>query len=167
MHELPQDWTKQLIEAYPARSGPCGWGGMRLMLSVRRALNETSWERIMEGVRGYAQYARESGKEGSEFIVAPKTFFDDAIYLEQLTYKVPENPQKIEARAKEQERMDRAVRAGSTLEPALFPMPGESAAAFETRIMLAQQRPIQGHQPGISRIGSAVTSLKERMRMAK
>jgi hypothetical protein len=163
MNQMPVDWSEQLRKEYPERAGPMGWGGSRLMLSVRKALMATTWERIMEGVRGYAEYARISGKEGTEFILSPKSFFDDCVYLEQLTYKVPEDPKKIEARAKEQERMDRAVRAGSTLEPALFPMPGESAAAFETRIMLASQsgRRVSGD---VSRVTASISTLAQRLR---
>ena len=134
------------------------------MLSVRRALMATNWERIMEGVKGYAQYARDSGREGSDYVLSPKSFFDDQIYLEQLTYKVPEDPKKIEARQKERERMARAEVAGAALPTPLFALPGESAAAFETRIMLAQQS--KGRNES-SRVTSLVSGLAERMRMVK
>jgi hypothetical protein len=162
MHELPQDWNKQLMRDYPARSGPCQWGSMKLMIAIRRGLMTTSWEEMLEGVRRYAQYARDSGKEGSEFILSPKTFFDDQCFLEQFTYQVPEDPKKIEARQKEKERMARAEVAGAALDPPLFALPGESAAAFETRIMLAQQTKVGGNNS--SRLAGTVSSLAARLR---
>ena len=65
---LPIDWSEQLQSAYPKRSGPCGWRGMRLMLALRRALMDSSWEEIIDGCKNYKAYCQASGKEGTDYV---------------------------------------------------------------------------------------------------
>lgn len=137
MNQMPTDWLEQIKREYPKRSGPMRWP--RVFLPVRRALLETSWDSIMEGVRRYAKYCKDSGKEGSDYVTGPENFFKDEIYLEELEFHAAEDPKITRAAAVAVERMDRAVADGKRL--FLAPHPNEPVAAFETRIMLEKQKP--------------------------
>lgn len=177
MNVLPIDWSEQIQAVYPQRSGPSGWRGMRLMLALRRALFDSSWEQIIDGCKNYAKYAQTSGIEGSSFVQAPLRFIQDGCYLETFEYKAPEDPKVIEARNKEADRWRRAREAAGKLDPALAPYPLESVAAFETRVALEATRQ-PSHRNGLSRsaaepdarmagLGRSISSLTDRMRMTK
>src|SRR6185312_3231712 len=113
MNQMPIDWLDVLKVEYPKRSGPMRWP--RVFLPVRRALMETSWVDLISGVKRYAEYCKASGKEGSDYVVAPESFFKDEIYLETFEYKAPEDPKVIEARNKEADRWRRAREAAGEL----------------------------------------------------
>ena len=140
MNQMPTDWLDELKREYPKRSGPMRWP--RVFLAVRRALLESSWESIMEGVKRYAMYAKASGKEGSDFIATPENFFKDEIYLEELAYEAPKSKkdlEQLERRRGEDERLHRANDEAMAL--GLRQHLGEPVAAYETRIMLEKQKP--------------------------
>lgn len=155
----------------------------RVFLKVRRALFETSWADCMEGVKRYAKYCQEAGIEGSAFVIAPARFFEDEIYLEDLTFLPTEDPKVAEHKRKESERWARALEAASRLgvggsvagAEGLRPMQGECVAAFETRIRLAQDGIGRGHggrggnnegaRAGGGELSNRITSLSERMKI--
>lgn len=163
MNELPGDWLDQLKQVYPNRSGPMSWP--RVFLKVRRALFESSWESLIEGVKRYARYCQEAGIEGSAFVVAPARFFEDEIYLEDLSFCAAEDPKKVDVRRLESERMQRAVdsavQAGSTSRP----YPQECAAAFETRLAIERNR--NGSVSSGGALGERVRDLASHLRVAK
>jgi hypothetical protein len=164
---MPLDWSAQLCNAYPRRSGPSGWHGTRLMLALRRALIDSTWEQIIDGCKRYKAYCQASGKEGTDYVQAPQRFIEDQSYLEQFTHQVPEDPRVIEARAKENARLQRAISAGRNLSTPLDPYPGESAASFETRIMLAASLGRSGTQPAVgvhAEVNARITRLADRMK---
>lgn len=132
MNQMPVTWLDELKAAYPKRSGPMSWP--RVFLKVRRALLETSWDDCIAGVKRYAKYCQEAGIDGSAFVVAPARFFEDQIYLEELAFSPAEDPNVTEHKRKERARFARAV--DDALGMGIKPMPGECAAALETRIML-------------------------------
>lgn len=180
MNPLPSDWSDQLQSAYPKRSGPSGWRSTKLMLALRRALFESTWQEIIDGCKNYARYCEQGGKTGSEFVQAPLRFIADGCYLEEFSFQTAQDPKKAEAARNESERLARAVAAGSLLAEPLSPLPRESVAAFETRIYLAQTF-IRGKSIGSGaggssasggaardqRLASGVASLADRMRIAK
>ncbi|MDR5728306.1 MAG: hypothetical protein RB191_12835 [Terriglobia bacterium] len=188
MNDMPIDWSEQLQSVYPKRSGPSGWRGMKLMLALRRALFDSTWEQIIDGCKNYAKYCKDSGSEGSPFVQAPLRFIQDGCFLEEFEFRQAEDPKVIDARNKEADRWRRAREAAAELSPALTPMPGECCAAFETRIRLAETRGNgRAHTDrGVGRGGSAghaellgesqgrhnglsdrIASLNDRMRVAK
>ena len=138
MNNLPLDWSQQLQQQYPARSGPCGWMGMKLMLAVRRALQTHTWEQIIDGVKAYKNYCDQSGRTASEFVLKPQTFFEEGIYAEQLSYQAPVDPKEAERQRQAASRMLALDERGAEL--GLKRYTGESAAAFETRIKLESTR---------------------------
>jgi len=151
----------------------------RVFLKLRRALFETNWEQIMEGVRRYARYCQEAGTEGSAFVVTPARFFEDEIYLEELSFCAPQSKEeaaRAERKRQEAERMDRAIHSGNRL--GLRPVEGECASAFETRIYLASHAHrgtdgrgdgsgAGGSNAGDQRLANRVADLASRMRIAK
>lgn len=176
---LPSDWLDQLKAVYPKRSGPMRWP--RVFLPVRRALMETTWDDLISGVKRYAEYCKASGKEGSEFVATPESFFKDEIYLEELLYqpsKTKEESRAAEIVARDAERIANAVRDSGGL---LRPMRGECAAAFETRIALERTRgpSCAPHRPSAEPMGTTairdpvvglhdrIAHLTDRMRIAK
>jgi len=183
LNAMPLDWSEQLQAAYPKRSGPSGWKGMRLMLAIRRALFESTWEQIIDGCKNYKAYCQASGREGSDFVQAPQRFIEDGSYLETFTFKAAEDPKITEHKRKEAERRGRAVVSGRALFPPLECDPLESTAAFETRIYLAKSSParppINSSIPGAithgvpddseatARLSNRISSLAGRMRIAK
>lgn len=136
---------------------------------------ETTWDDLMQGVKRYAEYCKTSGKEGSDFVVAPESFFKDEIYLETFTHQAAEDPKKADGRRMESERMQRAVDGAIQAGSALRPHPQEPAAAFETRIMLEKNNPhpqSRGTESSVdganaARLGSGIANLTARMRIAK
>lgn len=169
MNDLPSDWLIQLKRVYPNRSGPMSWP--RVFLKVRRALFESNWETLIEGVKRYARYCQEAGIEGSAFVVAPARFFEDEIYLEDLSFCAAEDPKKVESRNREAERFARAREAGVRV--GLEPMQGECAAAFETRVSLAQTHGGNranhsvGDHAAANALGSRLAGLTDKLRIAK
>lgn len=167
MTELPIDWSEQLQAVYPKRSGPSGWKGMRLMLALRRALLDSTWEQILDGCKNYAKYCQESGSEGSSFVQAPQRFIEDGSFLEEFTHQAAVDPKVAEQKRREAERFTRAVEAGSLL--GLEPLRGECAASFETRIAMHRNSgPTDGPRGDVSsEIRDRIASLAGRMRIAK
>jgi hypothetical protein len=183
MNEMPSDWSRALEEVYPKRSGPNGWKGMRLLLAVRRALIDSTWEQILSGCKAYKDYCCQAGIEGTSFVQAPLRFIQEASYLESFSHKAPEDPKVIEAKVKETERWERAHLLASRLDPILKPMQHESVASFETRIRLESTRnpskpvgvlagrldrearpAIRGSDPQLS---ERIADLAQRLRIAK
>lgn len=173
MHDIPITWLLQLQEAYPLRSGPSGWNGMKMMLAVRRALMDHTWETIIDGCQRYKAYAKASGREGTEFVLKPQKFIEDGCFLEEYAYKAPQDPKIIEARQQEQARWDIARSAARDLPEALTPYPLESIGSFETRIEIARTRtrsdervvsPIQSDDRSVS---NRIADLTQRLRLAK
>lgn len=176
---MPVTWLDELKAAYPKRSGPMSWP--RVFLKVRGALLETRWDDCIAGVKRYAKYCQEAGIEGSAFVITPARFFEDEIYLEDLTFTPAEDPKIVEHRSKEADRLARAREAGARI--GLEPMPGECSAAFETRIMLENQRPGRGERRETDHVGASgeselhmrssesvqqrISSLAHRLRIAK
>lgn len=163
MNEMPVNWLVELSEAYPKRSGPCGWNGMKMLLCVRRALLESTWIEIMNGVKRYAKFCSQAGKEGTEYVLSPKAFFDDAVYLEELSFQAPQTKEQQElARiaVRDGSRMERACAAGKAF--GLSPMAGESVGSFETRVQLAQRDAptVRGD------LGERISSLANRLKQA-
>ena len=140
MNDLPANWSELIQKAYPTRSGPSGWRGMRLMLAIRRALMESTFEEILDGCEKYKAFCQQSGIEGSIYVQAPIRFIEDGCYLEDFVYVRPEKPEVIEARNKEADRWRRASEAAAKLSPPLEAYPGESVGAFETRVALTECR---------------------------
>lgn len=140
MNLMPIDWSEKLQSVYPKRSGPCGWRGMRLMLALRRALMESTWEEILDGCKNYAKFCEEGGQTGTTFVQAPLRFIEDGSYLETFAYRAAHSKDELarsELRERDRIRMQKAIEAGARFVPALVPDHGECAAAFETRVMLA------------------------------
>lgn len=160
---MPADWSDQLQAAYPKRSGPMGWKGMRLMLAVRRALQETDWNTILEGVKRYAAYCQKSGKEGSEYVKTPKAFFEEGIYLEELQFSAPIDHREAERQRQLADRERCADEAGSKLGLSRYPQ--ESIAAFETRISLARsfgrQHPAMAGEDRSSEVRARIRAISE------
>lgn len=165
MNQMPLDWSEQLQAAYPQRAGPSGWKGMRLMLACRRALMDYTWEQIIDGCKNYKSYCQASGREGTDFVQTPQRFIEDCSFLEELTFKAPEDPKIIEARAKEADRWRRAREAAAKLSPALEAHPLESVAAFETRIAMQINGP-KNSRPS-AQLSAKVHELAGRMRISK
>lgn len=167
---MPTDWSDQLRAAYPKRSGPCGWAGMKLMMAVRRALNATHWETIMEGVKGYARYCEQSGKVGSEFVKTPQAFFDEGIYLEELSFQEPEDPRIADKRVR-----DAAIRSDTERKALALGLQldrNESTAALKTRISLTESRGNSGERRvdgsnGANPLSGRIADLANRLRVAK
>ena len=84
MNPMPPDWNDQLQTAYPIRSGPAGWGGFKLLLAIRRALQTETWDTIMAGVKRYKAWCDANGRTGTELVMKPQSFFEQAVYLEDL-----------------------------------------------------------------------------------
>lgn len=166
MNAMPIDWLDQLKREYPKRSGPMSWP--RVFLKLRRALIETNWDEIMEGVKRYAKYCQDAGTEGSSFVVAPARFFEDEIYLESLKFEQPQTKEqtaKAEIARKESDRMERCIADAARLGCPLRPYPHESATAYEHRL-----RTEQDNQRSVRRgdaLGENIRNLTDRMRIAK
>jgi hypothetical protein len=188
MNDLPSDWSEQLQSVYPKRSGPSGWRSMKLMLALRRALFDSTWEQIIDGCKNYQKYCQAGGIEGSSFVQAPTRYIEDGSYLETFTHQaVPtkEEAARAETKARSADRMARAVHAGGLLREPLAPMPGECVEAFETRIRMQAVNQPRGagsdgngerqREPGMGAIDPArsgevsqrISSLTNRMRIAK
>lgn len=99
---------------------------------------ESNWETCIEGVKRYAKYCQEAGIEGSSFVITPARFFEDEIYLESLQFSQAQDPKKIDAQKKENQRWTEAHLLASRLTPVLEPMQHESVGAFETRVRSAK-----------------------------
>lgn len=166
MNDIPIMWAAELKAAYPRRSGPTGWASMKLLLACRRALMESTWQEIIDGCERYKAYCIESGREGTDFIQNPLRFIEDGCYLEDFTYQAPQTKEeaaRAELKARDGERMAKAVEAGGRLTPPLSPDPGECVAAFETRIRMAQSNP-----PAIPvDVRRRISSLTDRLRVTK
>src|SRR6266404_755346 len=166
MNVLPTDWSEQLQRVYPRRSGPSGWRSMKLMLALRRALFDSTWEQIIDGCKNYREYCQAGGIEGSTFVQAPARYIEDGSYLETFTHQAAQDPKIIEAKHREAARMERAVDAARALDPALTPHPQECAAAFESRVRFAASAP--SLKPGRSaELDARIAALTGRMRVAK
>lgn len=140
MNDIPIMWAAELKAAYPKRSGPTGWASMKLLLACRRALQESTWREILDGCERYKAYCIQSGREGTDFIQNPLRFIEDGCYQEDFTYQAPQTKEeaaRAELKARDAERMARAIHAGGLLREPLSPDPGECAAAFETRVRLS------------------------------
>lgn len=150
---MPVTWLDELKAAYPKRSGPMSWP--RVFLKVRRALLETSWDDCIEGVKRYAKYCQEAGIEGSGFVVAPARFFEDEIYLEDLTFAPAEDPKIIDQRARSLTARiaveERAREAGIVFDKR------DSTESIQTRINLERDRP--KHRSDSNRISGSVHDL--------
>jgi hypothetical protein len=150
---------------------------MKLMLALRRALFDSTWEQIIDGCKNYQKYCQAGGIEGSAFVQAPTRYIEDGSYLETFTHQAAEDPKKVELKRLESERMQRAVERAIQTGSALRPHPQEPAAAFETRIDLERthQRGDRTQPTGfpaqpdarLDAVGRRVSSLADRMRIAK
>lgn len=110
------------------------------MLALRRALMDSTWEEILDGCKNYARFCEEGGTTGSAFVQAPLRFIQDQSYLETFEYKAAQSKDELarsELRSRDLLRMQKAIEAGARIDSSLRPVPGECAAAFETRVMLA------------------------------
>lgn len=165
MNAMPIDWLDQLKREYPKRSGPMSWP--RVFLKLRRALIETNWDEIMEGVKRYAKYCQDAGTEGSSFVVAPARFFEDEIYLESLTFTPAKDPKVAAHEAQAAERWDRASRLANDLSVERYR--GDSIDTFEERIRAVQNgrlpQPSQGRTE--HPLSARITDLANRMRITK
>lgn len=159
LNDLPGDWSERLQGAYPKRSGPSGWKGMRLLLCVRRALMDSTFEQVINGCENYRTYCRSAGIEGTDFVQSPLRFISDGSFAEEFIYKIPEDPKVAEAKLRAADRDVRATERGNKL--GLVRHHLESVGAFETRCMLEETKPAS-HD-----IRSRVAGLAERMRMVK
>jgi hypothetical protein len=158
VNDIPVMWATELQSAYPKRSGPSGWGSMKLLLEVRRALRESTWEQLIRGCENYKAYCQASGKEGTDFVQNPLRFIADGCYLEEFTFEAPktkEEAAKSEHQRKEAERWAIAKRAGGELQPPLVPDPIESISNFETRIRMSH---VNAGRPGNSPAGRIRTA---------
>ena len=172
--ELPISWADELKAVYPQRSGPSGWGSMKLMLELRRALQTSTWERILDGCKSYKAYCDQSGKTGTDYVQTPLRFIGDGCYLEEFTYQAPQtqaDKDRSQAQQRDAARLAEITRLGSTLNPPLSRYPQESIASFETRVRLVSvgiRRTDEGmgHNQGPQRetLGSAITSLARRLK---
>ena len=136
MNNMPVDWINQIKAEYPARSGGLGWLDMRLMLAVRRALLTHTWEQITDAIKAYKAYCQQSGKEGSELVLKPKSWFEQGGYAEEWRYQVKQDPVAIE-KARQSDALDRrADEAGARVGLTRHAL--ESRAAFETRVRMAE-----------------------------
>lgn len=177
MNELPCDWAKVLMEAYPDRSGVNGWGSVRLLLVLRSALQQNTWQEVIDGCQRYKEYCQKTGIEGSVYVQAPYRFISEQSYLETFEHKAPEDPKIIEARTKEQTRWAIARSAAGDLPQALEPYPLESVGSFETRIETSRTRgpnridaPHNVHPVGEANHGDIhgrIADLTQRLRIAK
>lgn len=144
----------------------------RVFLKLRRALIETNWDEIMEGVKRYAKYTQEAGTEGTAFVLTPARFFEDEIYLESLSFQIPEDPKITAHKRKEAEHLGRVEREGILLGLERYPL--ESIAAFETRIRMStvnagrtqskDNRPDSGSGKGNPELSARIASLTARMK---
>lgn len=180
MSQLPISWSAQLQASYPARSGPCGWMSMKLMLALRSALQQSTWKEITDGCQRYKVYLQKSGKEGTEFVQSPLRFIQDGCYLEQFEHKEPQSPKealRAEIAAARDARLDKARQGARAASVPYGPL--DSAEAIETRIRSANLDPEirpatdgigagQGPGAGLA-VGLAgrVSSLAGRLRVAK
>lgn len=168
MNDIPIMWATELQSAYPDRSGPSGWGSMKLLLAVRRALMDSTWEQIIDGCKNYKTYCQKSGKEGTDYVQAPLRFIADGCYLESLTFEAPKTKEEQE-RAKidrlASEHMQRAIECAVQAGSALRPHTHESATAYEHRL-----RTEQDDQRSVRRgdaLGENIRNLANRLRVAK
>jgi hypothetical protein len=165
MNDLPSDWSEQLQSVYPKRSGPSGWRSTKLMLALRRALFDSTWEQIIDGCKNYRKYCQAGGIEGSTFVQAPARYIEEGSYLETFAFQAAEDPKKAESRRVEGEHMQRAVERAVQAGSALRPYPQESAAAFETRIRMEATR-----QPSVrprEELDGRIRDLANHLRVAK
>jgi hypothetical protein len=132
---------------------------MKLMLAVRRALMDSTFEQVLHGCENYRTYCRSAGIEGTDFVQSPLRFISDGSFAEEFLYKAPEVPKITEARAKAADRDVRAAERGNKL--GLVRDHLESVGAFETRCMLEETKPTP-HD-----VQRRISSLTERMRIAK
>lgn len=167
MNVMPTDWSEQLQSVYPKRSGPSGWKGMKLMLALRRALFDSTWEQIIDGCKNYARYCEEGGKTGSDFVQAPARFIEDGSYLEQFTFAAAVDPKVAAHKAQEALRWGRASELAAHLSVPRYPQ--DSLEAFESRIRLAETRPpprrVSDNAGG--ELSGRIADLANRMRVAK
>jgi hypothetical protein len=159
VNNLPFDWSDRLKSSYPKRSGPCGWIGTRLMLALRRALMDFTWEQIINGCENYRTYCRDAGIEGTDFVQSPLRFISEGSFAEEFLYKAPEDPKVTEAKLRAANRDVRAAERGNKL--GLVRDHLESIGAFETRCMLAETIPAP------SDVRGRISSLTDRMRVSK
>lgn len=182
MNDIPIMWATELQEAYPERSGINGWGSVRLLLALRTALQNDTWERIIDGCKRYKTYCQKTGIEGSVYVQAPYRFISEQSYLETFEHKAPKTKDDLaldEIRERDAQRLEVAKRRGRSF--GLDPLPFESVGAFETRIEQARIRPEnrrhQSDSPEMGRDGLGtnsnkglalkVSDLTARMRIAK
>ncbi len=133
------------------------------MLTLRRALINSDWDTIIGGVKRYADYCKKAGIEGTVYVQKPQTFIEEGGYLESFVHSERIIPKNTESIAGLERRFQAAVDAGRRLPSPLSPFPGESVAAFETRVRLAESL---GPEPD-RRIPEAISSLAARLRLAK
>lgn len=132
------------------------------MLAIRRSLIEHTWDQIIEGCRNYAKFCQESGSEGSSFVQTPQRFIEDASYLEEFTYQEPADPRVADTARRKEQRWERAIRDGETLNPPLHPGKLDSIEAFETRI--AMQRNKSPAPASSVDLRSRIANLAERLK---
>ncbi len=71
---LPDDWLKQLRDAYPKRDGG-GDSPRAITRLVGQAIaNGATWEQILKGAQNYAIYCQRKGQVGTEFVQMLQTF---------------------------------------------------------------------------------------------
>lgn len=141
MNELPIDWSDQIQKVYPKRSGPSGWKGMKLMLALRRALINSTWDEILNGCENYKTYCTQAGIEGSTFVQNPIRFIEEGSYEEEFIYRAPKSKDDIareQIAANEGLRWAKAKAAGKSLRCPITPMLKESVGSFETRVRLLE-----------------------------
>lgn len=168
MNDLPLDWSAQLQSAYPKRSGPCGWTSVRLMLALRSALQQSTWEQIIDGCKRYKRYCEQSGKEGTDFVQNPLRFIADGCYAEAFEYKAPETKEQKERRElaeRDRERINKTLEVGRRLIPPVLPLPGDTAASYETRVRMAADNHKDSGKPASLNRGMA--ELVNQLRMPK
>lgn len=159
MNVLPLSWSEDLQAVYPKRSGPCGWRGMKLMLALRRALMDSTFEQVINGCENYRTYCRAAGIEGTDFVQSPLRFISDGSFAEEFTYKAPQDPKVLESQTRAADRDVRARERGDRV--GLVRDRLESVGAFETRCMLEETK------PATHDIRQRIGSLTDRMRVSK
>ena len=89
---IPEDWFKQIKEAYPKRSKGKGYGWPDAFKKIQERMSEGhSFEDILEGTKNYCAGTKLSGDYGTEFVKQASTFFGPGLhFLDEYETEDPE-----------------------------------------------------------------------------
>lgn len=132
--ELAKDRVADLQRAYPKRAGRLNWAQARR--AIRRLILEEgqTWDSLLEATQRFANCMTATGKTGTPHVMDCATFYgaEDRPWAQE--WPLPVSPEEQQRQERESAALRRLMesRAERGVPDFRDPLPGETAAAYET-----------------------------------